>query len=58
MHTIDKYFRIFNSDKCLLNAAFSHAQRLYLRTVQRNAALILFLNEIVMVRLFIICYQF
>ena len=57
MHPINKDFPIFNAYKCFLNAAFTHAQRLYLRSMKGNPALIFFLYKIIMICLLVVGNQ-
>lgn len=45
MHSVDKYFSVFNADESLLDTAFPHTHGLYLRAMQGNAALIGLIDE-------------
>ena len=54
MHAVDVYLAILNPHKRLLNAAFSHADGLYLSPIKLNARLVLVVNKVIVVCLFII----
>ena len=58
MHAIDKHLTLLNPYKRFLDTAFSHTKGFYLRTMQRDARLPGILDKIIMIRFFIVCYQF
>ena len=48
MHSIYEYFALIYGDKCLLDAAFTHTEWFYLRSVQHQAGFIFLFHEIIM----------
>ena len=58
VHTINIHLPLINTNKCFLDAAFSHTDRFHLCAKQFDSCLILILYKIIMVCLFIVGNQF
>ena len=58
VHTINKHFAVFNTDKGFFYAAFSHSQGFNLCSVKRNPCLIRVFDKIIMICFFVVCNQF